>query len=303
MRLATTTGDFDRFCDTYLERIQNVYEAGFRYIDLSLYTPRENDELLISDNWRETVAQIRGYAEENGIAFVQAHGPGFNSMHSPEEFQRGVRLSTRAIQVCAALGIPNMVVHSGQNPALSKEEWFVQARDFFRQLFPAMEEYGVNVLHENTTNANIPWYYTKTGADMREFSEFVNHPRFHSCWDTGHANVDGAQYEHIMAMGDDLYAVHVNDNRGQGDEHLLPFMGTLNMDEVMHALMDVGYKGCFTLEVCYTLRPSRLWLGNRREFPADTRLLDASLELQQAMEKVFYRTGEYILKTYGLFEP
>jgi len=59
MKLATSTGDFDRFCDTYLERIKHIYSAGFKYIDLSLYTVMENDPLILSDDWQRTVEEIK----------------------------------------------------------------------------------------------------------------------------------------------------------------------------------------------------------------------------------------------------
>jgi len=75
------------------------------------------------------------------------------------------------------------------------------------------------------------------------------------------------------------------------------------MDEVMHGLMDVGYKGCFTFEGSWALRPPKLWLGDRREFPRDTRLLNATLPLQQAMEKYMYFLGQHILNAYNVFEP
>lgn len=32
MKLATTTGDFDRFCPTYEERVTHLVSAGFRHI-------------------------------------------------------------------------------------------------------------------------------------------------------------------------------------------------------------------------------------------------------------------------------
>lgn len=109
----------------------------------------------------------------------------------------------------------------------------------------------MNLLCENSSLINVGTteaYYTNTGADMREFVEYVNHPLFHACWDTGHGNMEGGQYEHMIALGKELYAVHINDNRGTIDEHTLPYFGTLNMDEVMNGLIDCGFKGYFTLE-------------------------------------------------------
>ena len=301
MKLATTTGDFDRFCEDYRERVRHVYEAGFQYIDLSLYTIKENDPLLVAGDWKAYADRMLDYAKELGVQFVQAHGPNTNPMKSEEDFEQAVAVTIRAIEVCGALGIPNMVIHSGWNKEAEKEECFRRNAAFFHRLIPMMEACNVNVLHENTTSINIRSFYPKSGAEMREFSEYVNHPKVHSCWDIGHAKLEGPQYEDIMTMGEDLYALHIHDNVSR-DEHVIPFMGTINMDEVMHALIDVGYKGFFTMEAGSVLRPAKYWLGNRQEFDRDTRLLNPPLELQKEMERFMYKTGEYILKSYGVFE-
>ena len=165
-----------------------------------------------------------------------------------------------------------------------------------------MEKNNVCVLHENTASSNMPWFYPKTGADMAEFSNYVNHPLFHSCWDTGHANIEGSQYDEIVTLGSDLYAIHLNDNRGAQDEHIIPYFGTLNLDEVMHALKDIHYKGPFTFEAGSTLRPQNYWLGSRHEFSRDTRLSEPTLELQIALEKFMYQVGKHILSSYDVFE-
>ena len=302
MKLVTTTGDFDHYCDTYLERIQHIYEAGFRYIDLSLYTVKPDDALIENDDWMQTIETIRAYADEKGIRFVQAHGPNVNPLAGEEEYELAVRRTIRAIEVCGQLGIPNMVVHPGWDRNATKEEWFEKNREFFTCLFPAMEANQVNVLHENTTSVNMSWYFPKTGAEMKEFAEYINHPLFHACWDTGHANCEGNQYQDILDIGEELYALHINDNRGSKDEHIIPFMGTINMDEVMHALIDVGYKGYFTLECSSALRTKKYWLGHRRNFEGDSRLENPPLCLQKELEKFMYQTGKYILEAYDMFE-
>lgn len=302
MKLVTTTGDFDKYCDTYLERIQCVYEAGFRYMDLSLYSVGEDEELIDNENWMNAIRQIKEYAAEHDIHFLQAHSPNTNALAGKEGFEIAVRRTIRAIEVCGQLNIPNLVVHAGWNADATREEWFEKNREFYSALFPAMEENTVNVLHENTTKVNMPWYYPKTGAEMKEFAKYVNHPLFHACWDTGHANIEGSQYQEIMDIGEELYAVHINDNRGTQDEHIIPFMGTLNMDEIMHALKDVGFKGAFTFESGSALSPHRYWLGNRKDFAKDKRLENPPLYLQKELEKFLYKTGRYILEAYNEFE-
>lgn len=302
MKLATTTGDFDLYSDDYLEKVQLVQEAGFRYIDLSLYTVRENDPLIIADNWRETAEKLKCYTKEHGLQFVQSHAPNTNALGGEKEWEKAVKQTIRAVEVCGYLGIPNLVVHSGWDKEATKEEWFERNKAFFSQLFPAMEANKVNVLHENTTSANMPWYYPKTGADMREFSQYVNHPYFHSCWDTGHANIEGPQYQQILDLGDDLYALHINDNRGKQDEHIIPFLGTMNMDEILNALKAIEYQGIFTLESGSSLRPQKYWLGNRYPYEEVQKLANPPLKLQKELERFMYHVGEYILTTYGMFE-
>ena len=303
MKIATTTGDFTRFCKTDAQRIQELHRAGFRYIDLSMYslTP---DSPYMQDTWREEVLKIKQLASELGMEFVQAHSQGGNPLsEDPAHVAFLLDATIRSIEICQMLGIPNTVVHKGMARGLSKEAWFEKNKAFYEKLYPTMERCGINVLCENSTKANMhDLYFINSGRDMREFIDYVNHPQIHGCWDTGHANCEGSQYDEILALGKELYAIHYNDNRGSGDEHIAPFLGTLNHDEVMHALLDVGYRGCFTLECDSSLRSSGTWQGKRRPFPQDTRLLEPQLFMQRHIEKMMYETAEYFLSSYGVLD-
>ncbi len=304
MKLATTTNDFDRFSDSYLEKVKYVTDSGFRHIDLSMYNVKKNDELFYNDNWKKVVEDLVNYAAENGVDFVQAHSPNTNNLDGEEGYREALWKTIRSIEICGMLGIPNIVVHSGYGTEYTdKEQWFIENKKFCEELFPAMEKYNVNVLCENTTRANMPnWYFLFTGKDTREFVEYVNHPLFHACWDTGHANVEGPQYDEITTLGKEMYAIHFNDNRGTQDEHLIPFMGTMNVDEVMCALNKIGFKGPLTFESGSALRSAKSWFGNRVEFTPKTELYEPTLFLQKEIEKFMYSTGKYILETYDCFE-
>lgn len=303
MRLATTTGDFGSYCKTYKERIKHLYEAGFRYIDLSLYTVREEDELLVSADWKENAEHLKAYAEGLGMKFVQAHAPGGNPMCKDDKYDVLLKATIRSIEVCGVLGIPNIVVHSGFEQGVRKQEYFEKNKLFFEELFPHMEKWNVNVLCENSTKANMKdSFFPNSGADMKAFVEYVNHPLFHACWDTGHAHIEGPQYDEIMTLGKELYALHISDNRGEKDEHLIPFLGTISMDEVMNALIDSGYQGYFTMEAEGSLRSANCWLGKRYRFKEDDRLASPQLFMQKQMEKLMYEIGVYILKSYNCYE-
>lgn len=303
MKIATTTGDFTDYCKTDEERIRELHRAGFKYIDLSMYafTP---DCVYMQGNWREEVQKIKLLANELGMEFVQAHSQGGNPLSDDKSHVDFLLKATiRSIEICEILGIKNTVVHNGVRQGLTKEEWFVANKAFYEQLFPTMERCGVNVLCENSTKANTgDMYFINTGKDMREFIKYVNHPQIHACWDTGHGNCDGGQYDEIMAIGDELYAIHYNDNFGLKDEHVALFCGTLNHDEVMHALIDVGYKGYFTLECDSPLRKYKHWTGWRRQYDKDIRLSEPQLFMQQHIEKMLYEISEWILSSYDLLE-
>lgn len=75
---------------------------------------------------------------------------------------------------------------------------------------------------------------------------------FGICWDTGHGNLNKInQPEAIRQMGKRLKALHINDNRGEKDEHQLPYLGNISWEPLMLALKEVEYAGDFTYEVVY----------------------------------------------------
>lgn len=306
MKIATTTGDFDFYCASDAERIRELHRAGFRYIDLNLYslTP---DSAYMQKNWLDEVKRIKALADELGMQFIQAHSQGGNPLsEDPDHVEFLLQATKRSIEICQALGIQNTVVHNGFAQGLSKEEWFVKNKDFYERLFPTMERCGVNVLCENSTKANMKdRYFINSGKDMREFIEYVGHPMIHGCWDTGHANCEGNQYNDILTLGKELYAIHYNDNHGIKDDHVAPFCGRLNHDEVINALIDVGFDGYFTLESSNTLIYYNQWTGKRRRFEEKEiphKLCEPQLFMQRHIEAMMYDTAKWMLETYGLFE-
>ena len=137
---------------------------------------------------------------------------------------------------------------------------------------------------------------------MVDFLKYADHPLLHAVWDTGHANTEGTQYEQIMALGQELYGLHIHDNSGRGDEHTLPYFGTINMDDIMNALIDVNYQGYFTFEVVTALRNSNNRHGKRHVFERDSRLREPSLEMQIDFERLLYTVGKHCLTSYNVFE-
>ena len=71
------------------------------------------------------------------------------------------------------------------------------------------------------------------------------------CYDFGHANLGGHDFhrQNLNIIGSRLHAIHVQDNHGVADEHLMPFHGNIDWAEAMAGLADIGYDGDLTYEI------------------------------------------------------
>ena len=303
MKIANTTGEFYSLGENNSDKVKYLKKAGFRYIDFSFY---EADAMkpFIEDDWKEKALELKALENEIGVKFVQAHSPAGNYLR--EDCADYILKSTiRSIEVCEILGIENIVVHFAFAKDISKEEFLEKNAEFFGLLIPVMEKTGVNVLVENSAKADLApsgYYYPSTAKEMLEFLEYKPHPMIHACWDTGHANMDGPQYNEIIELGDRLKALHVNDNMGKSDQHIAPFMGTINMDEVISALIDSGYKGYFTLESSSIVKDGNNWLQKRRVFPKSTKLFNPPFAVHEAKVKFNFEIAKACLEAYGIYE-
>ncbi len=310
MRLATTTGDLERYFASSEECVRGFEGTGFRYLDFCFYNMAYSGSPFMGENWMEDIRRAKKAADELGFTFVQAHSPRNDPFR--EDWDAVVKANVRAIEACAYLGIPNIVVHSGFIKGCrypdGKEEYFADNRRFYEALAPAMEQNGVNVLIENSALSNTGGdYFFMTGEEMKDFIRFCGIPRLHACWDVGHANMQNPdQYGDLAALGEDLCAVHIQDNFGKRDDHIAPFMGTLDLDSVMRGLLDSGFVsrgGVFTFECDNILARAGGWPNRRNAFTvADARLSSPSLAIKRSALGLLYQIGREILEAYGLFE-
>lgn len=297
MRLATTTLDFAKYTCCQTEALDHIRKAGFRYADYSFGKDYDHRSGIYSgdDGYFDRVAQA---ADDLGIRLIQAHAPMGKPLDDPDG--QFLADTLRCVEACGKWGIPNLVVHSGYLPDLSKEDTFLRNKAFFLPLLEAAEPYGIHILVENFNKMYKPnVYWIDNAADLLTMIEIVDHPLFHGVWDTGHANLQPMpQHEELRLLGSHVKALHIQDNLGIKDQHLLPFHGTTDMDSVMQGLQDIGYEGFFTFEV------GKFFDSGipRRADAANRRLPAPDIALQDAAERYLYELGRTILESYGLFE-
>ena len=110
------------------------------------------------------------------------------------------------------------------------------------------------VVNENDFEYRSAPYQRIFCANVHELVELVdsfNDPKHVGvCYDFGHGNLGGPFHrQNLNIIGSRLHAIHVQDNHGMSDEHLLPFHGNINWQEAMEGLADIDYDGDLTYEI------------------------------------------------------
>jgi sugar phosphate isomerase/epimerase len=118
---------------------------------------------------------------------------------------------------------------------------------FFAELADYAKGYGVTVCVENLP---FPSYPLTTVEQVCALVDKLDRDNLKVCLDTGHAAIFfgsdvGAAVRYI---GDRLEAVHVHDNMGEQDEHLIPGDGIIDWDGFTSALKEIGFGGVMSLE-------------------------------------------------------
>ena len=298
MKLATSTADFHQYTESQTEALFYVKEAGFSYADYNFHIDHVRKNGVYSKDFKGYFEKVANEADRLGIRLIQAHSPmGDPIIKDNSEF---IADTIRCVDACGFFGINNLVIHSGYLEGMGKEDTLKENEKFFRRVLDKAEKYGINILVENFNKICLTnYYWIDNATDLLELIELVDHPLFHAVWDTGHANLQKmSQDDELRLLGSHVKALHVHDNMGDRDDHLLPFLGTMSLDSVMNGLSEIGYDGYFTFEVGGIFTPPEM----RREFSQDTRLKKAPLDLKRAAEKYLYSLGKTVLESYSLFE-
>jgi len=242
------------------EEIALIQEVGIRRVQ-------------IYRNYKQGISaeEVRRTLEAGGLAPDSLHGyfslEGFDGPPCDlSSGNAGLRQASLAIMEGEAryariLGCRDIIVHpvpSGdtQNDAF-REAMLTESAC---RLAEIGREHDVRFLIEN-----MPPPMFGRAAALRRVVDATASPHVGLAYDSGHATLAGDPIGAIHAMGLRLWGVHIHDNLGAKDDHLIPGLGVIPFDAVAHALAVVGYSGTFILEVYRTtaevrrdLTPERL---------------------------------------------
>ena len=178
---------------------------------------------------------------ENNIICESLHAPynRINNMWSEDDEAANEILNRLidSVDKCAKYNIPATVVHvSSGRPMPEINEKGIKRYEY---LFNYANERGVIVALENLR------YLENLDFLMNKY----NTPAF--CWDNGHEYCYTKGVKYLDLYANRLCILHIHDNRCgvDTDDHLLPFEGSIDFDEVAKDLAKSGYKGTLMLEI------------------------------------------------------
>jgi sugar phosphate isomerase/epimerase len=144
------------------------------------------------------------------------------------------------------LGAETVVMHPGREyrSVRPPSEVVGSCIEALRDLTARAADVGLQVALENVLRANA----LSSHALLREIVEAVGRPELGFCLDTGHANIVDSVEEAMADFAGRIKHVHIHDNHGVADEHLLPSRGTIRWEGFVDRLRATGYAGPLTLE-------------------------------------------------------
>lgn len=143
------------------------------------------------------------------------------------------QVAPKSMAVCAFFGCPHIVIHGFKLARFlgSEElEWQETAR-FIDSVAPLAKEMGITICMENLYDGvgghlvEGPGCHAGKAADRIDyFNEKYGAEVLGFCFDTGHANIVGLDFEDfITVLGRRIKVLHIHDNDGISDLHQIPY--------------------------------------------------------------------------------
>lgn len=228
----------------YDEGLKFLKETGFDGVDFSFY--KENVPRILGDDYLQWAKRIKEYLKEYDLVCNQTHAPFAFTYGNPMDNSDPMYLSiVRSMESAAILGAKHIVVHSFRVP--EGVDCIGENLKYFQHMERYAKEFGIQIAVENL------WSSTKTLKDHNDLVESLNPEHFVGLVDTGHVIMQKAVPEEYIAnfAPGRLAGLHIQDNFGHKDNHMIPGIGVINWDGVINALAERNYSGDFTLETNY----------------------------------------------------
>ena len=246
------------------EALKELKAHGFDYCELSC----EHSEVLLERGEpAEVGAEFGAYARELGVTVLQGHLFFYGTKISNPDDRARIK---KQLDLFLAIGIKNAVLHcdpivneNGEKASLevAREENVKALSD----LLTHVEGKDVVICLENLISSPA----VNSVEGLMYFIDYFKSENLGITLDTGHLNInDKDQVGFIRRAGKNIKALHLADNEGQTDQHLMPYgKGHVNFVDVIREMKKLGYEGLYNLEIPgETQRAPREILGFKLDY-------------------------------------
>lgn len=220
--------------------------TGFTCADFSL-----NAYLLNTALYEQTRNRFFDQSEQELYEYFRPHREGaaqagitVNQMHMPypvfvpassrelNDYLQEV-VVPKSLKICADFSCPYLVVHGFKlvrQLGSEQAEW-ERTEQFLLSVAPLAKELGVTICIENLYSGIGGHLIEGPCCDAVKAVQRIDHLNeelggevFGFCFDTGHANLVGLDFEEFLTtLGHRLKVLHIHDNDGIADLHQIPF--------------------------------------------------------------------------------
>ena len=239
MKTVTTTTVFPKGYPAE-KAAERIASAGFDALDMGLdYFVCGADSPFLGNGYPEWADSLREKSEKLGVPYTHSHAPGGADC---------VEFIDRSIDTAGILGARYMVVHpiyhdADHNDISDPGEFISVNIEAYKPWIESAAKKDVIILSEN-----LQYGASADPRNIAELSAKIGSGNFGWCFDTGHAHCSGFSPNVLGECAVAPLSLHIHDNDGNGDDHLIPGDGTIDWDKMISALKKIGYCGDCVLE-------------------------------------------------------
>lgn len=217
------------------ETIDAIKEAGFKNVFIQWY---DSDYKVFEVPQLEQMQ----YARSIGLNVIFTH-LGYRNMNDiwldGEVGERFVQKYLRNLDEMKEQGIELVMMHACVGYDAPEPTKIGLER--FRRICDRAKELNIRLAFENTKK---PGY-------LEFLLDNIPYDNIGVCYDCGHDHChfkDKFNFDHFK---DKIMCIHIHDNYGEIDDHLIPGDGTVDFDYVLDGLKRANYNSYLTMELCY----------------------------------------------------
>ena len=215
------------------DTIDIIKSSGFNNVFLQWY---DKDDLDLNQN-----EQIK-YARKNNLNIIFAHlrFQNIDSLWENSEITKiEIEKYKNDLKILKENNVDLVIMHAIRRLKLDRNNKYFL--DNIREIINYAEKLKIKIAFENT----------KVEGVLEYIFDNIDSDYIGVCYDSGHDHAFFNDKFNFERFKNKILAVHIHDNFGEDDEHLLPFDGTINYERVMTKLKENNYDGPITLELCY----------------------------------------------------